>query len=55
MLRPGSTSRVVVLILCALGIYTAYAMVLEAELRLPVLPLGGRRPIHGEPGVREEL
>ena len=38
-----------------LGIYTAYAMVLEDELRRPVLPLGRRRPIHGEPGVREEL
>ena len=36
---------VVGLILCALGIYTAYAMVLEAELRRPVLPLGRRRPI----------
>jgi hypothetical protein len=46
---------IVGLILCGLGVYAAYAMVLEGELRRQVLPLGRRHPVHGEPGVREEL
>jgi succinate-acetate transporter protein len=47
---------IVGLILCALGVYAAYAMVLEGALKRTVMPLGRRHPVAGaDPGVRSEL
>jgi succinate-acetate transporter protein len=49
---------IVGLILCGLGVYAAYAMILEGALKRTVLPLGRRGSVDPgdlDPGVRPEL